>query len=84
MYSLKSILYESLKNYRHMRPYSHDEIEHEVDEFHGNDYTKKKLKGLWKKKADSRTSIKTAPYAILSLETGALPGSLSAILSARN
>jgi hypothetical protein len=33
-----------------MRPYSHDEIEHEVDEFHGNDYTKKKLKGLWKKK----------------------------------
>ncbi len=68
MYSLKSILYESLKNYRHMRPYSYDEIEHEVDEFHNNDYTKKKLKGLWKKKADSRTAIKTAPYKFPSEE----------------
>ena len=68
MYSLKSILYESLKNYRHMRPYSHDEIEVEVDEFHNNEYTKNRLKGLWSKKDATRNSIKTAPYKFPSEE----------------
>ena len=33
MVNLKDILYESLKNYRNMRPYTQAELEKEVDEF---------------------------------------------------
>ena len=33
MVNLKDILYESLKNYRNMRPYTQAELEKEVDEY---------------------------------------------------
>ena len=40
MYSLKDILFESIINYKYFRPYNHDEIEYEIDEYFKNDYTK--------------------------------------------
>ena len=43
MYSLKDILFESIINYKYFRPYNHDEIEYEIDEYFKNDYTKSKL-----------------------------------------
>ena len=62
MYSLKDILFESLKNYKSFRPYKHDEIEEEIDEYFRNDYTQSKLPKMWKDRDDGRSSIKTAPY----------------------
>ena len=62
MYSLKDILIESLKNYKSFRPYKHDEIEEEIDEYFRNDYTRSKLLKMWKDRDDGRSSIKTAPY----------------------
>ena len=62
MYSLKDILIESLKNYKSFRPYKHDEIEEEIDEYFRNDYTQSKLPKMWKDRDDGRSSIKTAPY----------------------
>jgi len=62
MYSLKDILFESLKNYKSFRPYTHDEIEEEIDEYFRNDYTQSKLPKMWKDRDDGRSSIKTAPY----------------------
>jgi|TARA_B100000029_G_C17488025_1_gene928037 hypothetical protein len=66
--NLKDILYESLKNYRNMRPYTQAELESEVDEYHANDYTKKKLPGMWKDKDDGYAGIKTALYEFPSEE----------------
>ena len=62
MYSLKDILIESLKNYKSFRPYKHDEIEEEIDEYFRNDYTQSKLPKMWKDRDDGRSDIKTAPY----------------------
>lgn len=62
MYSLKSILYESLKNYQHMRPYTKSELKHEVEEYHKNKVTKSKFPGMWKDNNDVEVNIKTAPY----------------------
>jgi len=62
MYSLKDILIESLKNYKSFRPYTHKEIEWEIDEYFRNDYTQSKLPKMWKDRDDGRSSIKTAPY----------------------
>jgi len=62
LYSLKDILFESLKNYRHMRPYKQSELDKEVDEYHNNEYTKKKLPRMWKDNDDGWADIKTAPY----------------------
>ena len=47
MYSLKDILFESLKNYKYFRPYKHDEIEEEIDEYFRNDYTQSKLPKIY-------------------------------------
>ena len=62
MYNLKELFYESLKNYRHMRPYTQDELEKEVDEYHDNPHTKSKLPGMWKDNDDGWADIKAAPY----------------------
>ena len=62
MYSLKDILFESMINYKYFRPYNHDEIEYEIDEYFKNDYTKSKLPKMWKDRDDGRSDIKTAPY----------------------
>lgn len=62
MYSLKDILFEQLAHYKYFRPYNHNEIEYEIDEYFKNDYTKKKLPKMWKDRDDGRSSIKTAPY----------------------
>jgi|TARA_R110002096_G_scaffold217337_1_gene405404 hypothetical protein len=62
MYSLKDILIESLTNYKKFRPYTHEEIEGEIDEYFKNDYTQSKLPKMWKDRDDGRSSIKTAPY----------------------
>jgi hypothetical protein len=62
VYSLKSVLYESLKNYKYMRPYTKDEIKHEVEEYHKNKHTKSKFPGMWKDNDDVEADIKTAPY----------------------
>tara|TARA_B100000214_G_scaffold326808_1_gene265048 strand:+ start:530 stop:1015 length:486 start_codon:yes stop_codon:yes gene_type:complete len=66
--NLKDILYESLKNYRNMRPYTQAELEKEVDEYHANDYTKKKLPRMWKDKDDGYADIKGALYEFPSEE----------------
>ncbi len=68
MVNLKDILYESLKNYRNMRPYTQAELEKEVDEYHANDYTKKKLPRMWKDKDDGYADIKGALYEFPSEE----------------
>ena len=68
MVNLKDILYESLKNYRNMRPYTQAELEKEVDEYHVNDYTKKKLPRMWKDKDDGYADIKGALYEFPSEE----------------
>lgn len=62
MYSLKDILFEQLAHYKYFRPYNHNEIEYEIDEYFKNDYTKKKLPKMWKDRDDGRSDIKTAPY----------------------
>ena len=68
MVNLNDILYESLKNYRNMRPYTQAELEKEVDEYHANDYTKKKLPRMWKDKDDGYADIKGALYEFPSEE----------------
>ena len=68
MVNLKDILYESLKNYRNMRPYTQAELEKEVDEYHASDYTKKKLPRMWKDKDDGYADIKGALYEFPSEE----------------
>ena len=60
MYSLKQLLYESLKKYPHMRPYTQTELDYEVDEYLKNDYTKSKLPKMWKDKDDGYADIKMA------------------------
>ena len=62
MYSLKDILFEQLAHYKYFRPYNHNEIEYEIDEYFKNEYTKKKLPKMWKDRDDGRSDIKTAPY----------------------
>ena len=62
MYNLKELFYESLKNYRYMRPYTQDELNKEVDEYHDNPHTKAKLPGMWKDNDDGWADIKGAPY----------------------
>ena len=62
MYSLKDILFEQLAKYKYFRPYTHDEIEEEIDEYFRNDYTQSKLPKMWKDRDDGRSGIKTAPY----------------------
>tara|TARA_A100001201_G_scaffold48974_1_gene48742 strand:+ start:218 stop:1060 length:843 start_codon:yes stop_codon:yes gene_type:complete len=68
LYNLKDILYESLKNYRYMRPYTQDELDKEVDEYHANSYTKRRLPKLWKDKDDGWADIKGALYEFPSEE----------------
>jgi hypothetical protein len=62
LYSLKDILFEQLAKYKFFRPYTHDEIEEEIDEYFRNDYTQSKLPKMWKDRDDGRSNIKTAPY----------------------
>ena len=62
MYSLKDILFEQLAKYKFFRPYTHDEIEEEIDEYFRNDYTQSKLPKMWKDRDDGRSAIKTASY----------------------
>ena len=62
MYSLKDILFEQLAKYKYFRPYTHEEIEDEIDEYFRNDYTQSKLPKMWKDRDDGRSAIKTAPY----------------------
>ena len=62
MYNLKELFYESLKNYRHMRPYTQDELNREVDEYHASHISKSKLPGMWKDDDDGWADIKGAPY----------------------
>jgi len=62
VYNLKELFYESLKNYRHMRPYTQDELNNEVGEYHDNPHTKSKLPGMWKDTDDGWADIKGAPY----------------------
>lgn len=45
-----------------MRPYTQDELEKEVDEYHDNPHTKSKLPGMWKDNDDGWADIKAAPY----------------------
>ena len=45
-----------------MRPYTKDEIKHEVEEYHKNKHTKSKFPGMWKDNDDVEADIKTAPY----------------------
>ena len=51
-----------------MRPYTQAELEKEVDEYHANDYTKKKLPRMWKDKDDGYADIKGALYEFPSEE----------------
>ena len=62
MYSLKDILFEQLAKYKYFRPYTHEEIEEEIDEYFRNDYTQSKLPKMWKDRDDGRSAIKTASY----------------------
>ena len=62
MYSLKDILFEQLAKYKYFRPYTHDEIEEEIDEYFRNDYTQSKLPKMWKDRDDGRSDIKIASY----------------------
>tara|TARA_R100001463_G_scaffold2066_4_gene8830 strand:+ start:9657 stop:10502 length:846 start_codon:yes stop_codon:yes gene_type:complete len=68
LYNLKDILYESLKSYRHMRPYMQSELDQEVDEYLDNEHTKRKLPKFWKDKDDGYSDIKTALYEFPSEE----------------
>ena len=68
MCDLKDILDESFRNYRHMRPYKQSELEQEVEEYHSNEYTKRRLPRMWKDKDDGYADIKTALYEFPSEE----------------
>ena len=62
MVNLKDILYEGLSNYKKFRPYKHEEIEAEIDEYFDNEVSQRRLPKMWKDRDDGRSSIKTAPY----------------------
>ena len=62
MVNLKDILYEGLSNYKKFRPYKHEEIEAEIDEYFANEVSQRRLPKMWKDRDDGRSSIKTAPY----------------------
>lgn len=51
-----------------MRPYKQSELDKEVDEYHNNEYTKKKLPRMWKDKDDGYADIKGALYEFPSEE----------------
>ena len=65
MLELKKLFFESLKNYKNFRPYTDDEIDDEVEEYHSNEYTKGKLPKMWKDKDDGISDIKTASHEFL-------------------
>ena len=65
MIELKKLFFESLKNYKNFRPYTDDEIDDEVEEYHSNEYTKGKLPKMWKDKDDGISDIKTASHEFL-------------------
>ena len=51
-----------------MRPYKQSELEQEVEEYHSNEYTKRRLPRMWKDKDDGYADIKGALYEFPSEE----------------